>query len=215
VSLTTDGLLTWTNSDTNTSCGIEYLLNLNHVWIPMGPDYTWWNIHPTGALHTVDLAMSNYWDLAGNLSPLPAGLDFDFNRIFFHVVSSSNYLPGKEIINNIRLTNVSTSDLTDVTVGEYRGMTTYWTSNFAVISPGTGTAYAALGENYPQSSAQLPEASGPKKWFARYTHEGAQRYTEQTVWIWGPTNMNITVSAGNDCRLIRYEWLNLERRMPY
>jgi len=210
VSLSAGGLLTWTNAGTNTSCGVEYKRNLDHTWIPLGPDAAWWNIHPTGALYTVDLGLGNFQTLA----PF-AGLDFDFNTFFFHVVSSFGDLPGKAIVNNIRLVNVSTSDLTDVTIGEYRGQTTYWTNNFPVLPPGTGTEYSALAEVYPQSSVQLPEATGPMTWFAQYTHEGVPRHIEQSVWIWGPSNMDITVSASNGCSLVRYEWLDLETTTPY
>jgi len=206
--------LTWTNQETNTYCDIEWVCNLKHEWIGSGQ-----NLLTTQAITSVNIAPLT--NLAEQVQWLcrnaPEG---SFAGFFLRVASSGQPIQPHVFTNSLRLSNVSTSILENVTFGLKRGWSQMPSTNFPTVLPMATTDMVCVWAPYPSTSSPpspiiVPIIGVQNGWFVSYDHDGSNRVFETEVMPVGPVEKNILLTVSNNSLTVDLEWLRLTQTRLY
>ena len=205
--------LTWTNQQPNTYCDIEWNCNLNHEWVGTGL-----NQLTTQAVTTVDIdALHN---LAEQVQWLcrnaPEGTYAGF---FLRVASSEQPIQPHVFTNSLRLSNVSTSVLENITFGLKQNWSYVPLTNFPSVLPMATTDMINVWSPFPNPTDPNPPVypigTVQNGGYVSYDHNGSNRVSQIDIMPVGPIEKNILLTVSNNSLTVNLEWLRLTQTKIY
>jgi hypothetical protein len=112
--ITADGMVTWTNAETNVYCSLYFTWDLNDQWFPV-----WLNRLATNATDSGPTHLAMHWDQEPGVTAAITAGQFDESRAFYRVVCSSSAVERLSIsvTNTFAFVNVGSSVVSNVTLG--------------------------------------------------------------------------------------------------
>lgn len=205
-------MLTWTNRQTNTYCDIEWVCNLKHEWIPFGA-----NLLTTQAVTSVtsadmDQLQAMLTQFHWLLRNAPNGTSVGD---FFRVVSSEQPIQPYVFTNTLRLSNVSTSVLVNVTFGLKQDGSDVPLTNLPSVLPTATTDMVDVWSQFPSPAAPIIIGSVQNGWFVSYDHNGSNRVSQYNVMPIGPIEKNVLLTVSNNSLTVDCEWVGLTQTVMY
>jgi hypothetical protein len=220
-----DGMLTWTNAQTNVYCGIEVSWNLNESWQGITAEPPYWNLQPTQIVTSVTVAdFVQVWPM---LQVAFSNLGENAKGMYFRVVSSPTPLVQPLITNGVHLTNASETVLSNVTIGLKQNWSYSPLTNLGVLAQSVGTSIMPVWKPrvpfFSQAQAPFtnlsPAVGGvvvvEDGWYVAYDQAGSNRVVEMFVVDFGQPERNFFLTVSNSSVTMEAEWLGRSRTVSY
>lgn len=202
--------LVWTNTATNTYCGLEWTSNLQYPWQAVAAEPPYWNIQATqtvmGAANFGNL--SNLWEQASFLSAMVGD---PVQGVFLRIVASTNQLDPQYVTNSLRVVNHSTGDISNTVLSAATPI------EFGTILPNTSSAWALVSTQWPRpgSGSNIVMSLPSNDWSLSFTQTGTNRTVSGGVFPYGPAVKQVSLVVSNDATYWKLDWLSFERKLTY
>lgn len=202
--------LVWTNTVTNTYCGLEWTLNLQYPWQAVAAEPPFWNIQATQTVMTVANFgnLSNLWDQIRFLSTMfgdPA------EGVFLRTVTSTNQLDPQFVTNSLRVVNHSTGDISNVIISAATPI------ELGTISPNASSQWTEVSTQWPRpgSGSNIVMSLLSNDWSLSFTQNGTNRTVSGGVFTFGPASKQVSLVVSNDATYWEPTWLPFARKLTY
>jgi len=204
----TNGMVTWSNPDTNAFFATDWTWNLNYNWIQMD----------SVARATQSVMHTSMWDVGDpnvaieegflNLRTYAESMGDNTDALFVRIRISSNELWSASVTNWLRVCNASTSALQNLTFGIECATGTRESPAAALLPAGSNTAFHAFDYLWPAIFHPWGAEVWPRRYFIAYTQAGQGRdFVTDTFLPIGPLRKEITFTVSNDSYTVSYDWL--------
>ena len=205
--------LVWTNSMTNTYCGVEWSSNLRYTWQALSAEPPYWDILATQSVMSVAQfgSLTNLWE---QVQVLGQAVGDPAAGMFFRIASSTNRLGPRFATNTFRVVNSSSSVLSNVVLsaGQSGG------GVIDTVLPGTTSQWVDVSIQWPAPASQTniaPMVIPSADWSLSFTQDGAVRSVSDNIFPFGPAQKNIFLVVSNAATYWKPGWLTFERELKY
>lgn len=217
----TNGMVTWTNPDTNTFFAIDVTWNLNYNWIQMSSTAR----AKRTVMHTSRWDVGDYGfmiDLEGmftNMRSFAESMGDRTDALFVRVRISPDCLRSGTVTNWLRVCNASTSVLQNLTFGIESSIGNRW-DNYPVddlsLPPQSNTTFHAMSYTWPIDCVGFGIGDDAARYFIAYTQAGRTHdFVTDALLPVGPPRKEITFTVSNESFTVNCGWLPIGRTTEY